>query len=77
MNIQLKVIDMEMGTNKFVPLSEAQNWKWGDPRTVRVINGRQVHSFEKLTEMARFYENKGVSELTIYEAPSFMLLGGG
>ena len=77
MSIQLKVIDMEMGTVKCVPLSEAQNWKWGDPATIRTINGRQLASIKMLTEMAGFYEKKGVTELTVYEAPAFMLLGGG
>lgn len=77
MSIKLKVIDMEMETIKFVSLPEAQGWEWGDPGTVRMINGRQVFSFEKLMEMAGYYEKRGVPELTVYEAPSFMLLGGG
>jgi len=75
--MKLKVIDMEMGTEKYVSLAEAQDWKWGDPGMMRMINHRHVFSFEKLTEMAGFYEQKGVAELTVYEAPSFMLLGGG
>jgi len=75
--MKLKIIDMEMGTEKYVTLSEAQGWKWGDPTTIRMVNGRQVASWEKLAEMARYYEQKGTKELIMYEAPSFMLLGGG
>jgi len=75
--IKLKVIDMETGAERYAEPAEVKTWKWGDPNTMRVVNGGHVTSWEKLQEIMRYQEEKGSRELIIYEAPRFMLLGGG
>jgi hypothetical protein len=44
---------------------------------MRVIAGTHINSWEKLLEIARYSEEKGLRELIIREAPRFMLLAGG
>jgi hypothetical protein len=44
---------------------------------MRVIAGTHINSWEKLLEIARYSEEKGLRELAIREAPRFMLLAGG
>jgi hypothetical protein len=75
--IKLEFIDMETGKERYFEPEEIQTWKWGDPSIIRVVNGTHVTSAGKLMEIIRYHESRGVTELTIYEAPSFMLLGGG
>lgn len=77
LKIKLKVIDMESGTQRYVSPFEANNWKWGDPNIMRVVNGGHITSWEKLLEIMHYQEQRGIKELVIYEAPRFMLLGGG
>jgi len=75
--IKIKLIDMENGVERYCDIGETKSWKWGDTEIMRVINGTHVTSWEKLLEMLRYQEEKGTQEVIIYEAPRFMLLGGG
>ncbi len=75
--IRLKVIDMESGEARICQLDEAKAWDWSDQETMRIIGGLQVTSWDKLVEIARFKAEKGYQEVEIYQAPRFMLLGGG
>jgi hypothetical protein len=75
--IRLKLIDVENETSRVCDLDEAKAWDWSDPTTMRVIGDLQVSSWDKLVEIARFKAKKGHREVDIYEAPRFMLLGGG
>jgi len=75
--IKLKVIDVESETTRVCDLDEAKTWDWSDPEMMRVIGDLQVISWDKLVEIVRFKAKKGYREVEIYEAPRFMLLGGG
>jgi len=75
--VKLKVIDMETGKERYIEPEDIQTWKWGDPSIIRVVNGTHVTSPGKLMEIVRYNESRGATVLIIYEAPSFMLLGGG
>jgi hypothetical protein len=72
-NMRLKVVDLEHGTTAFYTLEEAKKWNWDDPRIMRTIFGGHVASYKKLSEIVNFQEEKGVKEITIVEAPLFML----
>ena len=76
-NIRLKVIDMESGRTKICELNETKTWDWGNPERMRLINGRQVNSFDSLMEILCYKAEKGYQEVEIYEAPRFILLAGG
>jgi hypothetical protein len=75
--IKLKLIDAEDETSRTFDLEEAKTWDWNDPTIMRVIGDLQITSWAKLVEMVRYKAKKGYRELKIYEAPRFMLLGGG
>jgi len=75
--IRLRLIDVENETNRVFDLDEAKNWDWSDPEMMRLIGDLQITSWEKLVELVRFKAKKGHREVDIYEAPRFMLLGGG
>jgi len=75
--IKLKVIDVESGATRVCDLDEAKTWEWDNPQMMRVIGDLQVTSWDKLVEIASFKAKKGHQEVEIYEAPRFMLLGGG
>ena len=75
--LKLKVIDMETGESRRCEPEEAKGWKWDDPIIMRVVNGGQVISWENLEDIIRYQETKGTKEIAVYEAPRFMLLGGG
>ena len=75
--IKLKVIDMESGEVRVCPLDETKAWDWGNPGILRVVDGFQVTSWDKLVEVASFKAKKGYQEVVIYEGPRFMMLGGG
>ena len=76
-NVRLKFIDMETGKERYIEPDEIQTWKWGESGIIRVINGTHVTSARNLLEIIYYNERRGATELIIYEAPSFMLLGGG
>jgi len=75
--VKLKLIDVENETSRVFNIDEAKTWDWSDPTTMRVIGNLQVTSWDKLVEIVRFKAKKGHREVEIYEAPRFMLLGGG
>jgi hypothetical protein len=75
--IKLRLIDVESETSRVFDLDEAKTWDWSDPTTMRVIGDLQVTSWDKLVELVRFKAKKGYREVEVYEAPRFMLLGGG
>lgn len=75
--IRLRLIDVENETSRVFDLAEAKNWDWSDPEMMRLIGDLQITSWEKLVELVRFKAKKGHREVDIYEAPRFMLLGGG
>jgi hypothetical protein len=74
---KLKLIDVDNDTSRFFELEEAKNWDWDDPTMMRVIGELQVTSWDNLVELVRFKAKKGYREVVVYEAPRFMLLGGG
>lgn len=75
--IRLKVIDMESAATRICEFNEAKTWDWSKPEILRVIDGRQVTSFDCLIEILCYKAEKGYQEVEIYEAPRFMLLAGG
>jgi hypothetical protein len=75
--IKLRVIDVESGATRVCDLDEAKTWDWSNPEMMRVIGDLQVTSWDKLVEIVRFKAEKGYQEVGVYEAPRFMLLGGG
>jgi hypothetical protein len=75
--VKLKVIDMESGKVRVCKLDEARTWDWGNPEMMRMIGGVQITSWDKLVELVSFKAKKGYQEVEVYEAPRFMLLGGG
>jgi len=77
LEVKLKVIDMETGETRVCEFNEAKTWDWSNPEMMRVIGGLQITSWDKLVELLSFKAGKGYQEVEIYEAPRFMLLGGG
>jgi hypothetical protein len=75
--VKLKVIDMENGTTRVCDLDEAKTWDWDNPKMMRMIGGVHVTSWNKLFEIAAFKAKKGFKEVELYEAPRFIMLGGG
>jgi hypothetical protein len=75
--IRLKVIDVESKKTRFCEFDEAKTWDWGNPEMMRLIDGRQVKSFDNLTDIVCYKAEKGYEEVKIYEYPRFMLLAGG
>jgi hypothetical protein len=75
--VKLRLVDAENETSRFFELEEAKSWDWDDPTIMRVIGELQVTSFDKLVEIVRFKAKKGYEKVDVYEAPRFMLLGGG
>ncbi len=77
LEVKLKVIDMESGKSRLCQLEETRAWDWSNPQKMRVISGLQITSWDKLVEILRYKAEKGYQEVELYEAPRFMLLGGG
>ena len=75
--VTIKIIDMESGEERYTDVAETKTWKWDDASTIRVVNGYHVTSPQKLQDIMRYQEARGTKEIIIYEAPRFMLLGGG
>lgn len=71
--IKLKVMDRETGTTQIYSPDDAKDWKWNNPEIVRTFNGSQVGSFDKLMDILRYQEMKGVQEVTVIEAPWFLI----
>jgi hypothetical protein len=77
LDVKLKVTDMESGETRLCELSEAKTWDWSNPEMMRVIDGLQITSWDKLVEFLSYKVEKGYREVEIYEAHRFMLMGGG
>jgi hypothetical protein len=75
--VKLRLVDAENDTSRSFELEEAKGWDWSDPTIMRVIGDLQVTSWDKLVEIVRFKAKKGYKQVDVYEAPRFMLLGGG
>ncbi len=77
LKIRLKLVDVENDTSRICGLDEAKTWDWKNPEIMRVIGDFQVTSFEQLLFMLREKEEKGIQQVTLMEAPRFMMLAGG
>ncbi len=75
--VKLRLVDVDQEISRPFELEEAKSWNWDDPDTMRMIGDLQVTSWDNLVEILRFKEKKGYREVDVYEAPRFMLLGGG
>jgi hypothetical protein len=73
----LNIIDMETGQRSTSDPEQAKTWNWDDPTFMRFVNGVHVSTWAKLAELMRYNQEKGKTELTIYEGPRFMMLAGG
>jgi hypothetical protein len=73
LQIKLKIIDMDSGKENTFKLDEAKTWKWDDPTIMHTVGGNNINSWAKLAEIARYQEEKGNTELVVYEVPRFML----
>lgn len=71
--IKLKVINKEAGTIQIYEPGEAKKWEWNNPEIMRTFNGIHIGSFNKLMEIIRYQEMKEAEEVTVVEAPWFML----
>jgi hypothetical protein len=77
LNLRVKVIDMESGEVRVFDFDETKTWDWSIPDLMRVVDGRQITSWDNLAEILFFKAENGHQEVVIYEAHRFMLLGGG
>jgi hypothetical protein len=77
LKIRLKLFDVENNTSSICGLDEAKTWDWKDPTMMWVIGDFQITSFEQLLFMLREKEEKGIQEVTLRQAPRFMMLAGG
>jgi hypothetical protein len=77
LKVRLRVINVETGENEVFSLEEVRTWDWGDQETVRLIDGVQVNSWDKLTKILSYKVLSGRQEVKLYEAPRFMALAGG
>jgi len=71
--IKIKVINREDSTEKYVELAETKNWDWENRIMMRTINGKHVTSWNEFLEIVRYNNAKGIAELVIFEAPTFMV----
>jgi hypothetical protein len=77
-DIRLKVTDMVTEQARIEDLDHAAKWEWNDPDRQRFINGTiHVTSWGQLLDYCRRRAKRGEKELVIYEAPSYLLIGGG
>ncbi len=75
--VKIKIIDMEADTFRYCRLEEMETWDWHNREQVRIIDGRQVTSFDQLLKMVAYLKGEGYGEIELYEGPRFMMLGGG
>lgn len=75
--LRIKLVDVETGETKVCRFEDAKRWDWSHPELVRVVGDLQITSWDKLAELLRYKAEKGYQEVTIYEFPRFMLIGGG
>ena len=77
LEVKLKVIDMDTGTTRTCELKEAKTWDYNNPETVILIGGLQITEWDMLVDILSHKAGEGNQEVEVYEAPRFMLLGGG
>ncbi len=77
LKIRLKVLDVDDRTIRVCELDEAKAWDWSTLDIVRIIEGVQISRWDQLAEIVSYKAEKGYREIEIYEAPLFILLGGG
>jgi hypothetical protein len=76
--IRLKVVDMITEQTRTEDLEHAMSWVWDDPDKQRFINGTiHITSWKQLLDYCRHRAKRGEKEIIIYEAPSYLLIGGG
>ena len=75
--VKIKITDMETDAVRYCQVEELENWDWGNPEQTRLIDGRQVTSFDQFVRMVAYLMEEGHNEIDLYEAPRFMMLGGG
>jgi len=71
--MKIKVINREDNTEKYVTLAETKNWDWGNTVMMRTVNGKHVTSWVEFSEIVRYQNSKGTTELIVFEAPAFMV----
>lgn len=76
-DVRLRVIDVETGGVRTCDREEARDWDWGNADLMRLVDGWQVHTFERLAEILAYKAERGCDEVEVKEAPRFMLLSGG
>lgn len=77
LRIRLKLFDVENNTSRICSLDEAKTWDWKDPTMMWVMGDFQITSFEQLLFMLREKDEKCIQEVTLRQAPRFMMLSGG
>ena len=77
LKIRLKVVDAERNQTRVYSLQEVEKWSWGDPQLCRLVDGRQVTSFDSLLAILGQKAEAGWEEVELYEVPRFMILAGG
>lgn len=75
--IIFRVLNMENRQSRTCEFEEAKSWDWGDPTTMRLIDGWHVKSYNNLVDILCYKEEKGHKEAELQECPRFMLLSGG
>ncbi len=74
---KLRLIDVESEDTRVCDLREAEEWDFDRSRILRLVDGRQITSYDMLVEIACQKGAKGYDEIEVYEAPRFMLFSGG
>jgi hypothetical protein len=75
--VDIKITDMETDAVRHCRLEELEPWDWGNPEQVRLIEGRQVTSFDQLVRMVAYLKEEGYDIIDLFEGPRFMMLAGG
>ncbi|MHB8111454.1 MAG: hypothetical protein ACYDHW_15620 [Syntrophorhabdaceae bacterium] len=75
--IIFRVLNMENRISRICEFTEAKSWDWGDPTTIRLIDGWHVKNYNNLIDILCYKQEKGHKEAELQECPRFMLLSGG
>ena len=73
LDVKLRVVDMGSGEVRSGTPTEARSWDWGNPEVSRFVDGIQMNTWVELAEALSRKAEKGHREVTVYEAPRFML----
>jgi hypothetical protein len=77
LDTEVEVIDMDIEEKRTVTLGNMKDWEWNNNKTIRMIDGVQITSWEQLVQLISYKMRKGDREIKLYEAPHFMLISGG